>query len=302
MDALVTEDPIAERRYAYARAAARDLDWQTASDVLEQTLEIDPRWSAAWFALGEARQQLSAFGAAGDAFAEALRLDPPDRQGASLRLAALEGRPPGELPAAYVARLFDDYAPRFASHLVDDLGYCGPQVLLDAVQAVAPRRRFRRALDLGCGSGLAGATFRPLVDRLTGVDLSPAMIEEARRSGVYDAIEVGEVAAFLKAQRPGSADLIIAADVFVYLGDLGRTLAAAAAALAADGVIAFTIEVEPGDGFALGETLRFRHSRLYLIEALGAANLQVLSLEAAEVRSEASVQVEGVVVIAKLQM
>ena len=44
-DPLITQDPIAERRYAYAQAAARERDWPAAAEVLEQTLEIDPRWA-----------------------------------------------------------------------------------------------------------------------------------------------------------------------------------------------------------------------------------------------------------------
>jgi predicted TPR repeat methyltransferase len=298
-DPLTTQNPLAERRFAYAQAAARDRDFAAAAEVLEQTLELDPRWSAAWFALGDARQQSANFEGARKAFAEALRLDPADRQGASLRLAALEGRAPASLPPAYVARLFDDYAPRFEGHLTAELMYRGPQILRDAVNALAPVRRFRRALDLGCGSGLAGAAFRPIVEQLAGVDLSAAMVEEARRTGVYDALEVGDVAAFLRAQAPGEADLILAADVFVYLGDLAPTLLAAAAALAPDGLVAFTTEAEAGENYGLSETLRFRHSRRYLERTLAGADLGPLKLEPASTRREAGVDVQGFVVVAR---
>jgi predicted TPR repeat methyltransferase len=298
-DPLKTDHPIAERRYAYAQAAARERDWQAAAEVLEQTLEIDPRWAAAWFALGEARERLSDLDAARHAFGETLRLDAADRQGASLRLAALDGRRPDSLPPAYVARLFDDYAPRFASHLTVELAYRGPEVLSEALTAAAPGRRFRRALDLGCGSGLAGAVLRTRTDVLVGVDLSPGMIEEARRSGLYDALEVGDVVTFLNEQAIGGADLVAAADVFVYLGDLAPALGAAARTLAADGLLAFTVEAESGERFSLGPGLRFRHSRTYLASALAAAGLGTLTLEAASSRREAGAEVEGFVVVAE---
>ena len=296
-DPLSTEYPIAQLRYAYARAAARDRDFAVAAEVLEQTLEIDVGWAAAWFALGEARQQLGDFVAARAAFAEALRLDPEDHQGASLRLAAIEGRQVGTLPRAYVARLFDDYAPRFNAHLTGDLFYHGPAVLYDAVRRLAPGRRFRRALDLGCGTGLAGAAFRALVDDLSGVDLSPAMIEEARQAGVYDALAVGDAVDFLAATPAAGADLILAADVFVYLGELAPALNAARCALAPDGLLAFTLESEPGSTFGLGETLRFRHSHAYLSRALDEAGLTVLTLELASSRREAGVEVPGLAVL-----
>ena len=48
------------------------------------------------------------------------------------------------------------------------------------MRAAGGSMRFGAMLDLGCGTGLAGAAFRPQVDRLTGVDLSPAMIAQAR--------------------------------------------------------------------------------------------------------------------------
>ena len=297
---LSTDHPIAERRYAYAQAAARDRDFSAAAEVLEQTLEIDPLWAAAWFALGEARQQLDNFDPARAAFAEALRLDPEDRQGASLRLAAIDGHQVRALPHAYLARLFDDYAPRFNAHLTADLFYRGPELLFDAVRRLAPDRRFRRAVDLGCGSGLAGAAFRGVVDVLSGVDLSPGMIEEARRAGLYDALAVGDVVEYLRSQLL-PADLVLAADVFVYLGDLSPTMKAAASALTPGGLFAFTVESEAGEGFGLSETLRFRHSRAYLTRSLSEAGLNALAIEAASARREAGLDVPGFVVVAGLR-
>ena len=248
-DPLRCDDPIAERRFLYARAAARERDWTATADVLEQTVEIAPRWAAAWFALGEARQQLGDFFRARAAFAEALRLDPDDAHGASLRLATLDGVPPTALPAAYVARLFDDYAPRFNAHLTVELNYRGPELIAAAIEAAAPGRRFRRAVDLGCGSGLAGAPLRGCIDTLIGVDLSPGMIAEARRTGLYDALLVGDFVAFLVAGAEEDFDLVVAADAFVYLGDLAPALAAIRAALTSDGLVVLSLESESGRVF-----------------------------------------------------
>ncbi len=94
---------------------------------------------------------------------------------------------------SYVRTLFDQYAPRF-DRALEDLGYRAPALLREAVAAARPR--FGAMFDLGCGTGLAGVAFRPHVDRLVGVDLSSKMVEEARRKGVYDALEVGDIAHF----------------------------------------------------------------------------------------------------------
>ena len=105
-------------------------------------------------------------------------------------------------------------------------------------------------LDLGCGTGLAGAAFRPFCDWLVGVDLSPAMLAQARAKGLYDRLVEGDVAAFLADEAAAQAryHLIVAADVFMYLADLSAVLKAAAAVLAPSAMIAFSVETHDGDG------------------------------------------------------
>lgn len=292
-------DPLAERRYAYARAAAREGDARTAAEVFEQALERAPDWAPAWFALAEAREAMGEYALAAAAFRAALRADPDDAQGAGPRLALLENHAATALPPAYVTRLFDDYAPRFDRHLQETLGYRGPALLADALDAVAPERRFGLALDLGCGSGLMGRALRDRVARLAGVDLSPGMIEQARATGLYDELVVGDLMDFLTERPRGGADLVSAADTLVYLGDLRPICAAVARALAPSGLFAFT--VESGEApFALGETMRFRHSDAHLREAAALAGLRIAHLAPASTRREAGVEAAGrVVVLAK---
>jgi predicted TPR repeat methyltransferase len=288
-------DPLAERRYAYAQAAARDGDFRTAAEVFEQALERAD-WAPAWFALGQARQALGDAEGAATAFRASLRADPADEQGAGALLARLEDLDAAALPPAYVARLFDDYAPRFDRHLQEKLGYRGPELIVAALDAVAAGRRLALALDLGCGSGLAGRAIRARVARLVGVDLSAGMIAQARATGLYDELAVGDLMRFL-GERTG-ADLIVGADTLVYLGDLRPVCAAAAAALTPGGLFAFTIESGEAP-FALQETMRFQHSDAHLREA-AAAGLRVAHLEAASTRREAGVEAPGrVVVLAK---
>ena len=292
MDPLACPDPLAERRYAYARAAAVEGDWRAAAEMFEQTLELAPGWTPAWAALGEAREKLGDLPGAAAAYSAALRTDPQDRQGVGVRLAQLQDRRVEALPPAYVARLFDDYAPRFDRHLTETLGYRGPELILSALDAVAPGRRFAQALDLGCGSGLAGRALRARVERLVGVDISPGMIAKAREAGVYDELEIGDLLAFLVRRPPGGADLAVAADAFVYLGDLAPVFAAAAEALAPSGLLVFT--VESGEApFALGPAMRFRHSDAHVREAAEAARLEVAHFAAASTRREAGVEAEG---------
>jgi predicted TPR repeat methyltransferase len=297
-DPLAAGDLIAERRFAYAKAAAADGDWSAAADLLEQALERAPNWAAAWFALGEAREKLGDLDAAAQAFRMSLAADPADAQGAMARLALVgQGEAPGALSPAYVARLFDDYARRFDRHLIKNLGYRAPALIADALSAVASGRRFAQALDLGCGTGLMGAALRGKVDHLTGVDLSPAMIAKARERGIYDGLVVGDAAALLRCEPPGVFDLVVAADSLVYVGDLAALFAAVVRVLAADGLFAFSVETYNGDGFKLEPTMRFAHSRSYVEATAREAGLRPLLLQSASTRREAGADAPGLICV-----
>src|SRR5215470_1896138 len=129
-DPLASIDLIAERRFAYGKAAADEGDFAAAAELFEQALERAPDWAAAWFALGAAREKLGDLDAADQAFRMSLLADPADAQGAAARLALIgRGEAPGGLPQAYVARLFDDYAPRFDAHLTENLDYRAPALI-----------------------------------------------------------------------------------------------------------------------------------------------------------------------------
>ena len=292
-------DPLAERRFAWAQDYAEDGEWGAAADLCEQALERSPGWAPAWVALAEAREKLGEREAAAAAYTQAVACDPSDMQGAGPRLARLEGREVAALPPAYVARLFDDYAPRFETHLTQTLGYRGPEAILAALDEVAPGRRFGLAVDLGCGSGLMGRALRGRVERLVGVDLSDRMVAKARESGVYDELAVGDLIAFLASEPAGGAELCVAADTLVYLGDLTRVCKEAAAALGEGGVFAFTVEANETAPFTLGEGLRFRHSEAHLRSAASTAGLTTALFAAVSMRREGGKDASGRVVVLK---
>ena len=296
-DPLAAGDLIAERRFAYAKAAAKEGDWSAAAELFEQALERAPHWAAAWFALGEAREKLGDLDAAARAFREALAADPADAQGAAARLALMgRGEASGALSPAYVARLFDDYAWRFDKHLIKNLGYRAPALIAEALSAVAPGRRFASALDLGCGTGLMGEALRERVDRLAGVDLSAAMIAKARERGLYDELIVSDAAAPMR-ERPNTFDLIVAADALVYFGDLAPLFAAVVTALTPDGLFAFSVETCEGDGFKLEPTMRFAHSRPYVETTAREAGLRPLLIQSASTRREAGADAPGLICV-----
>ncbi|MGE0750045.1 MAG: methyltransferase domain-containing protein [Variibacter sp.] len=299
---LSSGEVIADRRYQHALDFRARGDLGAAADLLEQALELAPRFAAAWFTLGEVRETEGDQARAADAFERALAADAADRHGAALHLARLRGASPAAMPPAYVRSLFDQYAPLFEGALVDQLRYRGPALLREALGAHQARAgrpmHFGRVADLGCGTGLVAHAFAGLYDTIAGVDLSPGMIVEARRKGLYAELVAGDMLAFLQGRAPGSVGLVIAADAFVYVGDLALLCAAAARALAADGVLAFTVEALEGEGFALGEKLRYAHSRVHITAALGEAGFGDVTVEEASTRIEGGAPVPGFVVVA----
>lgn len=298
-------DLLADRRYDYAMAAKADGALNAAADLLVQALEIAPGWAAGWFALGEVEAGRGAAEAAAQAFRRALAIDPADTLGARLMLARLGMDDPAQaMSSAYVTALYEDYAPRFEEALRRRLSYCGPEMLLDAVTRACAASgrplRFETMLDLGCGTGLAGEVFAPVVDAIDGVDLSARMADQARRRSAYRSVQVGDLGAFLEARDGATADLVVAADVFIYCADIGPILAEAGRVLTPGGFCAFTVETHGGDGVVLGAALRYAHGEDAVRAALAAGRLRPLLVEPAAIRQEAGEPVPGLcVVVAK---
>jgi len=228
----------------------------------------------------------------------------PDDPIAQHRLAAWFG---GEKPArasdGYVTYLFDRYADCFDDHLVGELGYQAPAVIGARLAEVlgTPSAQLE-VLDAGCGTGLCQPILRPYARHLTGVDLSPGMIQKARERDGYDELVVAELTAFLN-ERPGAYDLIASADTVVYFGALESVLAAVAQALRPGGWLAFTAEQTTVDaapeGHFLNKSGRYSHTAEYLERALAGAGLEQVTRMDATLRQENNQPVVGHIVLAR---
>lgn len=295
--AFSSGDPVADRRAQFAETLAGEGDPTGAAEVLTGALALCPRWAAGWYRLGEYRERAGETGAAADAYARAVEADPADALGAGLKRDLLRKSPLAEsMPAAFVELLFDQYAPRFETSLVGKLDYRGPQILMDRLVA-SGFTRAGRALDLGCGTGLMGEVLRPHCDVLEGLDLSAAMLKQARAKGVYDRLDKADIAAL--EVSPARYDLIVAADVFAYLGALERVIAWCAASLAPGGHLAFTVEAGE-EAVTLKESRRFSHSRAYLEDLLTAAGFWQAAIEPCVVRRDRDADIASFCVTASL--
>ncbi|MEM7743387.1 MAG: methyltransferase [Pseudomonadota bacterium] len=244
---------------------------------------------------------------AATAYGEVLRLDPADHGGAAIRLAAMgRGPVPDAAPEAYVATLFDQNAAAFDDMLVEQLGYAVPMLVRERLEALG-LGPFPKLLDLGCGTGLTGASMTDLASDITGVDLSEQMLDEAHERGCYDSLYVGEAVAFLEdeeARADGPWDMISATDVLPYLGALERFFDGADQALNPGGLLVVSTETLPdqkldGHDFLVGPKHRYGHARGYLERVLSASRFAVVDWQDIVVRYDEGQPVPGFLIAAR---
>jgi predicted TPR repeat methyltransferase len=174
----------------------------------------------------------------------------------------------------------------------DDLEYKGPERLINAIRSVIGDRTALQVLDLGCGSGFAGVVLRSLAARMIGIDLSPDMIELARKREIYDALEVAEITEWLETHDE-KFDMISCCDCLIYFGDLRRITACASKRLKPGGVFALTTESTPVFPFRITDTGRYEHHPDHVRDAAVAAGLSVAHIEQAFLRFEYGAEVTG---------
>jgi predicted TPR repeat methyltransferase len=291
-DLQTSGDLIADRRFGYAMALLQEKDGEAAKDLFMQVLERVPHWPPALLGMGDACFLLAQMDEAAGFFNQCLACDPSDRLGAGPRLARMNKTHPDDaIRHGYIAALFDDYAKRFDTHLMQALGYSAPQQLLAAITTIGTH--FGRGYDLGCGTGLMGEVLRPHVDHLSGCDLSNAMLQEARAKQIYDQLDWNEGVHALKEQQAGALDLVTAADVLVYIGALTDLFEAVHHALKINGIFAFTTQACDGERFMIGDDLRSAHSESYLRTQARQAGFEILTFEAVSVRRDRDQAVRG---------
>ncbi len=299
-------DYYADRRFIMAMQLHERGDSCAALDLLLQAQELAPEWPPLPFRRGEIFMELNRREEALEAFKHYLQLDPIDRLGAAIKLTLLGATPqPETLPAPYVESLFDDYAPRFDSALLETLSYRVPQLLANIVENYRPydTKTAECILDLGCGTGLAGETFAKRAGWLEGIDLSAGMIEQAAAKKLYNKLLQGDIMSALHNEYSARPyQLVLAADVLVYIGEIKTLFGAIKQRLAPAGLFAFSTQKLTGGDmrpFALGPDHRYAHSEAYIRDCLAEADLRLIALEEHIIRKDAGLELTGYIVLAE---
>lgn len=263
-----------------------------ALTALQAAVQKDDGLAEAWTQQGHLWRELQQADQAARCYQRALKLG-ADEELHRYYLAALQS---GELVAAaplqYVQTLFDQYADEFEGHLVGQLGYQAHQRLVEQLPQECAST-FGNVLDLGCGTGLCGVHVRSRARHLTGVDLSAAMLDKARSRKVYDRLCEAELSEYLRVEA-AFFDLMLAADVFIYVGALDDVFALLAQRMAPSGWLAFTIEeASAGCPMQLLPSLRYAHGLDYVRQLAARNGLRWVHAYSAPLRYEQEVPISG---------
>ncbi|XUY27108.1 methyltransferase domain-containing protein [Agrobacterium sp. rho-8.1] len=302
-------DVIADRRANYARMLAESGDHAAAVELIEQALELAPQWAAGWSLLGDYREKAGLTEKAIAAYETVAQLDGEGIFAAPLKLAVLgAAETPEQPPSRYVEGLFDDYADRFETSLMEKLDYSVPQKLAALIETAKPASgKFCCVVDIGCGTGLLGGEIHPWAERLEGFDISTNMLAKAQEKDIYDHLAQADLS--LEAEASGlfsnelprnRADLVAAADVMMYLGSLEAVMPLVSALLAPGGTFAFSVEdAGDEDGFVLLPSLRYAHAEHYINTLLEVFGLQTVEVQKTTIRKDAGKPVFGILFLAR---
>jgi len=293
--ALVHHPDRADLHYNFGIILIDMKQYHDAERSFKDALKIKPDYGLAHTRLGDLYRLAGNREGSELHYRQSIDLNTEDKDYAAYMLAALgTSNIPTKSPANYVRDQFDNYAERFDRHLVDELGYKVPEYLYQAVHlTLRNTAKTYNIIDLGCGTGLCGPLFRDIASHLTGIDLSKKMINKAHKRGVYDVLHTGEIVEFLRLKNR-TYDIILATDVFVYIGDLSDIFNVCEQALTLGGLFAFSIEVSNNDpSYTLNTSGRYSQTPRYIHELIDTTGFTEIQSHNVTLRHENNIPVNG---------
>lgn len=254
-------------------------------------LWLAPDYQPAWFLLGVCYSMKGDDAKAIAALKKSLSMK-LDHEESLFALANIDpsllpkGRAPRVTPVELVNDYFNTLAPDYDREQ-EELGYRGHVLAWGSLrQHLTTYRTNYSVLDIGCGTGLCGVQGEDIIRLLVGVDISRQMLNLAtvrvKADGrlLYGETYHEDLRDYLRNLTEARFEIIIAAHVFSYIGDLAPVFDGAVRALLPGGIMVFQVEPYRGASYGvLPGKGRFGHDETYI-----RSELQRVGLELVEVR------------------
>jgi predicted TPR repeat methyltransferase len=297
-DAPVAQAEMSATEFSSLANELRYRDKVLAAYVCQRrATELAPQDPELWYALGELAHIIGRREESRAAYEKYHAAHPEDVEIEHLLVALCDQQPPARASNTYIEQLYDHFAAFYEDNVVGDLHYQAPQLLIRAIESAGLPPSDLNVLDLGCGTGLFGATIRPRARWLGGIDLSQAMIDKASQRHIYDRLETAEITEWLSRHHADRYDLIAICDTLIYFGDLRQVIPPAARLLAGQGILAFTLEAGQTFPFRLTDSGRFAHHGGHIKEVAAEAGLEIANLTQQTLRWEYGQPVVGWVAV-----
>jgi len=284
---------------------------EDAETSYKKAIAIKPDLAEAHSNLGNTLQELGRLEEAEVSYRKAIAIKPENAENLSHGIASISGLNPARATDAYVSGLFDGYAKKFESSLVEKLNYKTPTIIADLLRPfISSINPHFDILDLGCGTGLAGEALIDVAKTLVGIDLSKEMLKIAAAKNIYTRLTQDEIHHALSQEQSASFDIIVSSDVFVYIGDIKVIFDQVYNVLKVGGFFAYSTEAlfpesngkeEDLPDYKLNLNGRYSHSSKYLLGLIDAKRFILHTLEITQIRLEKGQPVMGYVVIMQKQ-
>lgn len=253
----------------------------------KMALRFNPNYAPAYYGFGLCRHEEGYHTEAEELFRKALSLK-HDYAEAEYMLYLYDRKTlPGKVPLDVIHDIFDPMASIYNLTYVGEKNYEGHEHIARALQTwVGDNETKPDILDIGCGTGLCGQLLKEkkLANTLVGVDISPAMLTEARNlvinyKPVYSELAEQDYMEFLQ-HAEKKYDAVVAASSLHYMKDLQKPFQACKQVLNPGGALFVTL-AKSATNFTqlLSEEQIFAYPAAALENAAKNSGLQLHSLE-----------------------
>ena len=274
------------------------MQYDEAIAHLNESLRLAPGKAEALFSLGCIYTETEQFDKALTCLRKSSELDQGIKNRADYFIAFIMDRNKShEAGLEHVKALHDSHAAIFNEHLTKGLEYKIPELLLyEYIEATDNPDKKIDILDLGCGTGLCGIQFINYANSMTGIDLSPQMVAKAESTNCYNKLVTTDIQSYLNGNQI-KFDLILSADVFIYIGYLDDIFPRCFDALHNGGMIAFSTENIESRDYKLRISGRYAHSINYISKLAEASGFRILKHRDVVIRKEFGKDIAGKIFI-----